>query len=92
MHDAAADQPAGGLVDEESTEPIAFGETMAMVRDRFPTIRDMLNVRNMLNTNNDARLLLDCTMMYHCYLRLGRPGVMKRRVLEMWLELTEIPS
>ena len=92
MPDADAGQPAGGLVDDESAESIGFGETMAMVRDRFPTIRDMLNVRNMPGTNNDARLLLDCTMMYQCYLRLGQPDVMKRRIQEMWAELTEVTN
>ena len=82
-------ESTGRFVDDESTEPIGFGETMAMVRGRFPTIRDMLNVRNMPNTNRDAKLLLDCTIMYHCYLRLGRPDSIMLRVRQMWAELTD---
>tara|TARA_B100000519_G_C14115598_1_gene377944 strand:+ start:24 stop:305 length:282 start_codon:yes stop_codon:yes gene_type:complete len=89
MPDADAGQPAGGFLDEESSEPCGFGETMAMVRGRFPTIRDMLNVRAMPGTNRNARKLIDCALHYMCYLHLGRPPRLRRRVLASWAALCD---
>jgi len=70
-----------------------FIDTVRIVCEHYGTTFAMLNARSSTAMTQDARKVLDCAILYKCYLKFNRPNYIKNRITEIWNSLcsTEAP-
>lgn len=64
---------------------------MRIVFERYGTVREMLCARERPETHAALRGVIDCAILYKCYLKYNRPNYIKNRIMQVWMSVADMP-
>lgn len=64
---------------------------MRIVFERYGTVREMLCARDRPETHATLRSVIDCAILYKCYIKFNRPNYIKNRIMHVWNSVADDP-